>query len=92
LFRRAWKTGNDSLFHAAMNLSAKKLDHSDSLLLEVVNECVYYSRNRKMSESVEKFLAENRSVFVVVGAAHLIGEKENVIEILRRKGLTVEQL
>ena len=92
LFRRAWKTGNDSLFQAAMNLSTKKLDHSDSLLLEVVNENVYYSRNRKMSESVEKFLAENRSVFVVVGAAHLIGEKENVIEILRRKGLTVEQL
>ena len=92
LFRRAWKTGNDSLFQAAMNLSTKKLDHSDSLLLEVVNENVYYSRNRKMSESVEKFLAENRSVFVVVGAAHLIGEKENVIDILRRKGLTVEQL
>jgi len=92
LFRRAWKTGNDSLFHVAMNLSTKKLDHSDSLLLEVVNENVYYSRNRKMSESVEKFLAENRSVFVVVGAAHLISEKENVIEILHRKGLTVEQL
>ena len=45
-----------------------------------------------MAESVETFLAENRSVFVVVGAAHLIGEKENVIDILRRKGLTVEQL
>lgn len=92
LFRRAWKTGNDSLFHETMNLSAKKMDHSDSLLLEVVNECVYYSRNRKMAESVEKFLVENRRVFVVVGAAHLIGEKENVIDILRRKGLTVEQL
>ena len=92
LFRRAWKTGNDSLFHETLNLSTKKLDHSDSLLLEVVNECVYYSRNRKMAESVETFLAENRSVFVVVGAAHLIGEKENVIDILRRKGLTVEQL
>ena len=92
LFKRAWKNGDDSLFRMAMNLRAGEFSHSDSLLLKTVNEFIYISRNRKMAESVEKFLAENRSVFVVVGAAHLVGSEENVIEILRRKGLTVEQL
>jgi hypothetical protein len=92
MFKRAWKSGDASLFRTAMNLRAGELNHSDSLLLKKVNEFIYISRNRKMAESVEKFLAENRSVFVVVGAAHLVGSEENVIEILRHKGLTVEQL
>ena len=92
MFKRAWKSGDASLFRTAMDLRAGELNHSDSLLLKKVNEFIYISRNRKMAESVEKFLAENRSVFVVVGAAHLVGSEENVIEILRHKGLTVEQL
>ena len=92
VFKRAWKTGNDSLFRMAMNMRTGEYSHSDSLLLKTVNEFIYVSRNRKMAESVETFLAENRSVFVVVGAAHLVGSEENVIEILRRKGMTVEQL
>ena len=92
MFKRAWKSGDASLFRTAMDLRAGELNHSDSLLLKKVNEFIYISRNRKMAESVEKFLAEKRSVFVVVGAAHLVGSEENVIEILRHKGLTVEQL
>ena len=92
IVKRAWQTGNDSLFRMSMNMRVGEVSHSDSLLQEKIDDYIYVSRNRKMADSVVKFLSENRSVFVIVGAGHLVGEKENIIEILRRKGLTVEQL
>ena len=89
---RAWKTGDDSLFCVNMNLDTAQLSPADSLLKKEFNERIYYSRNRKMAESIADFLAKDRNVFVVVGAAHLAGNHENVIDILRRKGFMVEQL
>ena len=89
---RAWKTGNDSLFCVYMNLDTAQLSPADSLFKKEINERIYYSRNRKMAESIADFLANDRNVFVVVGAAHLAGNHANILDILRRKGFTVEQL
>ncbi len=89
---QSWKAGNDSLFCVFMNLDTVQLSHTDSLLKRQINELVYYSRNRSMAETISQYLAEDRNIFVVVGAAHLAGNHENVIDILRRKGFTVEQL
>ncbi len=89
---RAWKAGNDSLFCVNMNLDTAQLSPADSLFKKEINERIYYSRNRKMAESIADFLAQDRNIFVVVGAAHLAGNHENVIDILRSKGFTVEQL
>ena len=89
---RTWKAGNDSLFRTFMNLDTLQLTPSDSLLKKQINELVYYSRNRSMAETVSQYLAEDRKVFVVVGAMHLAGNHENVIDILRAKGFTAEQL
>lgn len=89
---RAWKTGDDSLFCVNMNLDTAQLSPADSLLKKEINEHIYYSRNRKMAEKITAFLAEDRNIFVVVGAAHLVGNHDNILDILRRKGFTVEQL
>ncbi len=89
---RAWKTGNDSLFCAYMNLDTVQLNHTDSLFKKEINERIYFSRNRKMAESIADFLAKNRKIFVIVGAGHLAGDHENVIDILRAKGFMVEKL
>lgn len=88
---RAWKTGDDSLFHKALDLDEAPLSAADSLLKRDFEERVYYVRNREMAEKITAFLAEDRNVFVVVGAAHLVGMDDNVIDILRRKGFTVER-
>ncbi len=89
---RAWKTGDDSLFCAYMNLDTAQLSPVDSLFKKEINERIYYSRNRKMAESIADLLAKDRNVFVIVGAAHLAGNHENILDILRRQGFTVEQL
>lgn len=89
---RAWKTGDDSLFCVNMNLDTAQLSPADSLLKKEFNERIYYSRNRKMAEKITAFLEEDRKIFVVVGAAHMVGNHDNILDILRRKGFTVEQL
>ena len=89
---RAWKAGDDSLFCVNMNLDRAELSPADSLFKKEINERIYYSRNRKMAEKIADFLTEDRNMFVVVGAAHLAGNHENVIDLLRAKGFVIEQL
>lgn len=48
-------------------------------------------RNVGMAGKVDEFLKGNEQVFVVVGAAHLIGDK-GVVKLLRDKGYRVEQV
>jgi uncharacterized protein YbaP (TraB family) len=59
--------------------------------LRPIFDKLFYKRNREMTARIEKLLNGKKTVFVVVGAAHLIG-KDGIIELLRGKGFTVEQL
>jgi uncharacterized protein len=47
-------------------------------------------RNRNWVEPVETCLKEKTACFVVVGAAHLVGD-DSLVALLRKKGHTVEQ-
>ena len=87
---RAWKTGDDSLFREALYMEPEGFA-TDSLLDAEIEEVVYISRNRTMADSVAAFLAQDRKVFVVVGVAHMAGKGDNVLKLLRDRGLTVEQ-
>lgn len=96
---RAWKTGNDSLLRVVMNEDscAESSDgcendsESEKKMEEELEERIYTKRNEKMAESIKNFLAEDRNVFVVIGAAHLVLDRNNVIELLRRDGLKVKR-
>lgn len=54
-------------------------------------EEVLYKRNKDMALKIEKFLETKNNYFIVVGAAHLVG-KEGVIQILKEKGYSIQQL
>ncbi len=49
------------------------------------------NRNIKMADKIAGFIETGKSYFVVVGAAHYIGE-DSIIEYLRKKGLEVEKV
>jgi uncharacterized protein YbaP (TraB family) len=49
-----------------------------------------YMRNREMVSKIEFYLKTNGAYFVVVGAAHLTGEK-GIIQLLKTKGYRVQQ-
>jgi uncharacterized protein YbaP (TraB family) len=69
----------------------------DELLLESFKDYpellsqLIVQRNKNWVPRIEEFLNQKGNVLVVVGAAHLIGNK-GVLELLRQKGYVVEQL
>lgn len=48
-------------------------------------------RNRRWLPKIERFLAQSENYMVIVGAGHLVG-KEGLIELLKEKGYSLEQL
>ena len=91
-YMEAWKAGDDSLFAATMEMEFSLGDKTDSLLEREIVERIYFSRNRKMAESIAEFLKQDNRVFIVVGAAHLVGKEESVLELLRRRGYKVVKM
>jgi uncharacterized protein YbaP (TraB family) len=55
------------------------------------NEAFVYRRNRSWIPKIEALINGTSDALVVVGAAHLIG-RNGVVQLLRTKGYTVEQL
>ena len=48
-------------------------------------------RNRRWLPEIERLIKQGENPLIVVGAAHLVG-KDGVIELLKQRGYTVEQL
>lgn len=94
---RAWKTGDDSLLRVVMNEpedggcddDPECILESNRKMQQDLENRIYTSRNQKMAQKIYDFLAEDRNVFVVVGAAHLALDKDNVIKLLKMRGLKV---
>ncbi|MDD2634824.1 MAG: TraB/GumN family protein [Bacteroidales bacterium] len=63
---------------------------NDTALPKEFNKAFLIDRNKKMAKNFVK-IAKKESLFCAVGAAHLPGEK-GVIELLRKKGYTVEPI
>jgi hypothetical protein len=71
--------------------------HLESMLLENFGdypglyEKFLVRRNRNWLSRIEVFLNQERDWFVVIGAGHLLGP-DGLVNLLRRKGYTVEQM
>lgn len=83
---RAWRSGDAKSMEVLLTRPINETPQ-----LRPIMDKIYYRRNVEMSDKIGQFLRNRDTVFVVVGAAHLVG-KEGIIEILRGKGYTVEQL
>jgi uncharacterized protein YbaP (TraB family) len=79
----AWLAGDVPRLDSIINRNAAK---SASLY-----EILVYKRNRSWIPEIETLLNGKDDALIVVGAAHLVG-KQGVLELLRVKGYTVEQL
>ena len=83
---KAWKNGNaDKVEEILM----RGLDEHPQIL--PIIEKIFYERNRKMVLKIERYLGTNSTYFVVVGAGHLVGEK-GIIQLLKKKGYSLQQL
>lgn len=80
-----WKSGDIR----GMELLISK-GSSDDAQLAPIYEKLIYERNRRMTSRIEEFLRTGETYFVVVGAAHLIGDR-GIVRALKAKGYSVEQ-
>jgi uncharacterized protein len=56
-----------------------------------VHQKIIVDRNRRWLPEIERLITQGENALVVVGAAHLVG-KEGVIELLKARGYTLEQM
>lgn len=81
-----WKEGNAGAIEALLSKSI-----GGNPQMAGIHEKILFERNRNMADRIQDFLKTDRTYFVVVGAGHLIGNK-GIIELLKKKGYSIEQL
>jgi uncharacterized protein YbaP (TraB family) len=83
---RAWRTGDVKAMESLVTQTLNEYPE-----IRPIYDTLFYRRNRDMAGRIEQFLQSGDTVFVVVGAAHLVG-KEGIIELLKKKGYKLEQM
>jgi uncharacterized protein YbaP (TraB family) len=82
----AWASGDTSYMESSLEKDLR--DHPEQ---KSIFDKFFFERNRGMAEKIEGYLAGHETVFVVVGAGHLVGSR-GIIQILKDKGYSVEQV
>lgn len=82
----AWLSGDDSAFKQAFDAQSGASPESQAFMRKLMDE-----RNVGMADKIGGYLASQDSYFVLVGAAHYIGEN-NIIQLLQRQGFTGERI
>ena len=82
---KAWKEGDDKTLVEQMTQDEKTDPDAAKM-----NDLLIYQRNGGMAGKIDELLKGKEKAFVVVGAAHLMGEK-GVLKQLEAKGYKVER-
>ncbi len=82
----AWLAGNDAAFEDAFNAQSGDSAESQAFMRQLMDV-----RNVGMAEKIAGFLDTTGTYFVLVGAAHYIGDN-SVIELLRRRGIQGQRI
>lgn len=64
-------------------------DREYTLEEEKYNQAMIYDRNINMSESLEEFLKDNKNVFMIVGAAHVVGD-DGIIDLINSNNYEIK--
>lgn len=81
----AWLSGDEK------NLISEFSVYSDNPILKKFDFLLNEQRNIKMASRISEYLSTGGSYFVVVGAAHLLGEK-GIVSLLKNKGYKLTRL
>lgn len=84
----AWATGNEAEFNRINNTTEFSSAEEEKIYKEYQEEMIS-KRNIAMADYAEKALKSGEEVFIVVGAAHIIGDGA-MAELLSERGYTVE--
>ncbi len=79
----AWKQGDAATLDKLVNEDFEEAPELAKILL--------FDRNASWIPEIEKAIQGKKNMMFVVGAGHLVGEK-SVVDLLRKKGYSVEQM
>ncbi|MFN3196090.1 MAG: TraB/GumN family protein [Chlorobiota bacterium] len=82
---KAWKEGNKEKLMEFINDSKSDYPEFEDIFKELIDV-----RNDNMTEKIEQWLTEERTIFVVVGAGHLIGENGIISQLDKTGKYTIE--
>jgi uncharacterized protein YbaP (TraB family) len=77
-----WESGDAENLYQLMNRSFN--DHP------AIRDRLLIQRNKNWTSQIEALMKENKNVLVIVGAGHLVGP-DSVVDLLKKKGLSVKQ-
>jgi uncharacterized protein YbaP (TraB family) len=80
---RAWSAGDVQSLEALLLNSMREYP--------AVYQRIIVDRNRRWLPEIEKMIEQGESTLIVVGAGHLVG-KDGVVELLKARGYTLEQM
>jgi len=82
-----WTDGDADKMVALLEEDSKKGPRE----LDKIGEKLLDKRNITMTKSILNLLKKDKSYFIVVGAAHLVGKK-GIVSLLKKEGYTINQL
>ncbi len=81
----AWQRGDAAALETLL-----KAGFEDTAAGREMYEVFLTRRNVRMAQKIERLLAARRTYFVIVGAAHLLGE-ESILDLLARRGYRADR-
>lgn len=83
----AWKAGDgDSLYH--LIIADDLATHPE---YRAIYDALFFNRNKNMASGIADASAGRESIFVIVGAGHLVGS-DSVLDHLKSRGFAVQQI
>ena len=82
---QCWKTGNSDLMETVLFSGLRKNPG-----LAPIYEKMFFDRNEGMADKIDGMASPGRSLFVVVGAGHLLGDG-GVVSLMEDKGYDISQ-
>ncbi len=86
LVMKAWENGDEEILRQELKRSFEK-DEGTTLLKQLI----LTDRDEAMAQRIAEFLEADETVFVVVGAGHLLGKKSIVARLREKAGIVIER-
>ncbi len=83
---KAWKEGDVEGLAKIVTENRNKETELSQIFKIIIDD-----RNVTMTEKIQKWLNSGASYFIIVGSAHLVGDK-GIIHLLSKKGFTLKQI
>ena len=84
---KAWKAGDrETIYQLVIRESLEQHPEFEPLM-----ELLFYQRNRAMADKIRALSSKHKTLFVVVGAGHLVGAK-SITELLEKSGFSIVQI